>query len=110
VSKTTSPFAAGQLLDLAQVADYLGQPVGSVRRWVHNAPEGFPPIVRIGAKITVRAHQLVAWAMGEAPAELTMPPAKGREPAHKLAPPRKTRLPVRKLERTSAQIVAGVAK
>jgi hypothetical protein len=107
---TTSPFAPGQLLDLAQVAEYLGQPVGSVRRWIHNPPEGFPPIVRIGAKITVRAHQLVAWAMGETPVALTMPPPKGREPAHKLAPPRKTRLPVRKLERTSAQIVAGVSK
>jgi hypothetical protein len=59
-----TPFKPGQLLDLEAVANYLGQPLGSVRRWIHKPPEGFPPVLRIGSKIVVRWSQLERWATG----------------------------------------------
>jgi len=56
---------AGALVDLRYVAGYLGQPLESVRRWIHQPPPGFPPVVRIGIKITIRKSQLESWASGE---------------------------------------------
>lgn len=56
---------AGALVDLRYVAGYLGQPLESVRRWIHQPPRGFPPVVRIGVKITIRKRQLESWASGE---------------------------------------------
>lgn len=56
---------AGALVDLRYVAGYLGQPLESVRRWIHQPPPGFPPVVRIGVKITIRKRQLESWASGE---------------------------------------------
>ena len=56
---------AGALVDLRYVAGFLGQPLESVRRWIHKAPPGFPPVVRIGVKIVVRKRQLELWASGE---------------------------------------------
>lgn len=56
---------AGALVDLRYVAGYLGQPLESVRRWIHQPPPGFPPVVRIGVKITIRKRQLELWAGGE---------------------------------------------
>lgn len=55
---------SGALLDLPQVANYLGQPLNSVRRWIHRPPLGFPTPVLLGRKITFRAAELEAWAMG----------------------------------------------
>lgn len=62
------------LLNLQQVADFLGQPVGAVRRWIHKPPVGFPGLVRIGAKITVRTAELEAWAAGGFPSVQAAPP------------------------------------
>ena len=56
---------AGALVDLRYVAGFLGQPLDSVRRWIHQPPPGFPPVVRIGIKITIRKRQLEMWARGE---------------------------------------------
>ncbi|ROZ74932.1 hypothetical protein EEB15_16240 [Ramlibacter sp. WS9] len=56
---------AGALVDLRYVAGFLGQPLDSVRRWIHQPPPGFPPVVRIGVKITIRKRQLESWASGE---------------------------------------------
>ncbi len=61
----TSTEQAGALVDLRYVAGYLGQPLESVRRWIHQPPPGFPPVVRIGIKITIRKRQLESWASGE---------------------------------------------
>lgn len=55
----------GALVDLRYVAGYLGQPLESVRRWIHRPPPGFPPVVRFGKKITIRKCQLESWASGE---------------------------------------------
>jgi predicted DNA-binding transcriptional regulator AlpA len=52
------------LLDLPHVAEFLGQPLSSVRRWIHRPPTGFPQPVRLGAKITFRTAELEAWALG----------------------------------------------
>ena len=52
------------LLDLPLVAEFLGQPLNSVRRWIHRPPEGFPRPVRLGAKITYRTSEIEAWALG----------------------------------------------
>lgn len=54
------------LLDLQLVASFLGQPLNSVRRWIHRPPEGFPKAVRLGTKITFRKAELVKWANGDA--------------------------------------------
>ena len=48
------------------LADYLGQPLNSVRRWIHKPPPGFPPTVLIGRKITYRAAEIERWAIGSA--------------------------------------------
>jgi hypothetical protein len=53
------------LLDLVAVSEFLGQPLSSVRRWIHRPPEGFPPVLLIGKKICIRAAQLEQWARGE---------------------------------------------
>ena len=58
----STDFKPGQLIDLEGVAQYLGQPLGSVRRWIHHPPEGFPQVVRLGTKIVVRFSQLERWA------------------------------------------------
>jgi hypothetical protein len=64
-------FHAGQLLNLEQVAEFIGQPLNSVRRWVHSPPDGFPQIVWLGKKITIRFSELEAWAMGSRSAKPT---------------------------------------
>lgn len=56
------------LLDLPLVAEFLGQPLNSVRRWIHRPPVGFPQPVKLGTKITYRAAELEAWALGSATA------------------------------------------
>ena len=108
-----TPFKPGQLLDLKAVANYLGQPLGSVRRWIHKPPEGFPPVLRIGSKIVVRWSQLERWATEPSIAEESdMEESKRRGQALREARltsggrSDKPRMPKRKLERTSAQIVA----
>lgn len=53
------------LLDLEDVSIFLGQPISSVRRWIHKPPAGFPPLVFLGRKICIKAAQLEAWANGE---------------------------------------------
>lgn len=52
------------LLDLPLMAEFLGQPLSSVRRWIHRPPAGFPRPVRLGAKITFRTAEIEAWARG----------------------------------------------
>jgi predicted DNA-binding transcriptional regulator AlpA len=52
------------LLDLPLMAEFLGQPLSSVRRWIHRPPAGFPQPVRLGAKITFRRAEIEAWAFG----------------------------------------------
>lgn len=54
------------LLDLPLMAEFLGQPLSSVRRWIHRPPAGFPRPVRLGAKITFRTAEIEAWALGSA--------------------------------------------
>jgi hypothetical protein len=76
---------AGALVDLRYVAGYLGQPLDSVRRWIHQPPPGFPPVVRIGIKITIRKRQLESWASGEVSAA----PVDGEE--MQVAPPTQAR-------------------
>ncbi len=67
MKQNSNPFQSSPtLLNLGQVAVILGQPLSSVRRWIHHPPAGFPPRIRIGRKILVRSNQLEAWARGEA--------------------------------------------
>lgn len=109
----STDFKPGQLIDLEGVAQYLGQPLGSVRRWIHHPPEGFPQVVRLGTKIVVRWSQLERWATEPSIAEESdMEESKRRGQALREARltsggrSDKPRMPKRKLERTSAQIVA----
>lgn len=53
------------LLDLHACARVLGVPFSRTRQWVQEPPAGFPPLVRLGARIYVRRLQLEAWARGE---------------------------------------------
>lgn len=53
------------LLDLHACARVLGLPFSRTRQWVQDPPAGFPPLVRLGARIYVRRLQLEAWARGE---------------------------------------------
>lgn len=80
---SSSTFFRPALLDLPLVAEYLGQPLNSVRRWIHHPPEGFPKPVLLGRKITFRASELEAWATGspvDAPSttEPEVPAQRGR--------------------------------
>lgn len=61
------------LLDLPELAAYLGQPVNSVRRWIHRPPSGFPKPVMIGRKITYRAAEIELWALGSAAPQVLLP-------------------------------------
>lgn len=91
------------LLDLQLVAEYLGQPLNSVRRWIHHPPAGFPKPVMLGRKITVRAAELEAWASG------SLAPGHGTSTAGPDAPvvwqpPRRGRPPKQPKEATDAGI------
>lgn len=67
---TVQKRLSGALWDLPVLAFYLGQPLNSVRRWIHRPPEGFPRPVEIGRKITFRAAEIKRWAEGEAASAL----------------------------------------
>ena len=56
--------APGALMEIPHVAAYLGQPLHSVRRWIHRPPTGFPNHIRIGRKIVFRTSEVEAWARG----------------------------------------------
>lgn len=57
--------AEALLLDVPAVARALGFSVFQARRFLATPPVGFPPLVRVGARIFVRRPQLEAWARGE---------------------------------------------
>ena len=59
-----STRAPGALMEIPHVAAYLGQPLHSVRRWIHRPPEGFPLHIRIGRKIVFRTAEIEKWALG----------------------------------------------
>lgn len=71
MSEINNGGAPGALVDLPFVADFLGQPLSSVRRWIHHPPVGFPRPIMIGRKIVLRAAELVAWAQGSTAIEKT---------------------------------------
>jgi len=80
----SSECAAGALLlDVPAVADALGFSVHQARRFLAAPPPGFPPLLRVGARIYVRRPQLEAWAAGDevigAPPEAAAP-MPGRRP------------------------------
>ena len=80
------------LVDLRGCARILGVPFSRARQWVQAPPAGFPPLVRLGARIYVRRLQLEAWARGEEFAAIPLPPAT-REPEPERRPrgrPRKS--------------------
>ncbi len=77
VGTSISATLGGALWDLPTLAFFLGQPLNSVRRWIHHPPAGFPKPVEIGRKITFRAAEVRRWAEGTATSpsedELTQP-------------------------------------
>lgn len=66
IGTSESPALSGALWDLPTLAFFLGQPLNSVRRWIHYPPAGFPKPVEIGRKITYRAAEVRRWAEGTA--------------------------------------------
>lgn len=64
--------AGALLLDVPTVARMLGFSVFQARRFLAAPPQGFPPLLRVGARIFVRRPQLEAWARGEL---VAVPPA-----------------------------------
>lgn len=67
VMTAASTRAPGALMEIPHVAAYLGQPLHSVRRWIHRPPEGFPLHIRIGRKIVFRTAEIEKWALGGEP-------------------------------------------
>lgn len=65
------------LLDVPAVARALGFSVFQARRFLATPPAGFPPLLRVGARIFVRRPQLEAWARGEL---VAAPPAPEVQP------------------------------
>lgn len=92
-------YHPGQLLALEDVALYLGQPLNSVRRWIHKAPPGFPRPVMIGRKITYRFSQLEAWATGAVP-----DPEPAPAPAALAAGPERARISLPKRPRGTPRL------
>ena len=60
-------------MDVPGVARALGFSVFQARRFLATPPAGFPPLVRVGARIFVRRPQLEAWARGDLVAVPTAP-------------------------------------
>lgn len=52
----------GALWDIPTVALFLGEPLNSVRRWIHHPPQGFPGFLKIGRKIVFRAVEIRRWS------------------------------------------------
>jgi len=111
----STDFKPGQLIDLEGVAQYLGQPLGSVRRWIHHPPEGFPQVVRLGTKIVVRFSQLERWATEPTMAEESVTEEPKRRSSRRAESEyerwtgrstTRTPMPKRKLNKTAAQIAA----
>lgn len=71
------------LIDVPGVARALGFSVFQARRFLATPPAGFPPLVRVGARIFVRRPQLEAWARGEVIAAPVAPAALQPEPARR---------------------------
>ena len=67
VMTAASTRVPGALMEIPHVAAYLGQPLHSVRRWIHRPPEGFPTHIRIGRKIVFRTAEIEKWALGGEP-------------------------------------------
>jgi hypothetical protein len=61
------------LLDVPAVARVLGFSVHRARRFLAAPPAGFPPLLRVGARIFVLRPQLEAWACAETVVAPAMP-------------------------------------
>lgn len=75
MQKIDSSAAGALLLDVCAVAQALGFSVHQARRFLAAPPAGFPPPLRVGARIFVRRPQLEAWARGESLAASSAPEA-----------------------------------